>query len=372
MKIGIPVEVKDGESRVGLMPAFVKKLCEQGHELYIQKGLALRAGISDTEYEKVGAKVIATAEALYTFCDIIVKFKDFTSSELDLPFQKGQIVFTAFHLGEGEKHPDYIKRILNAGIVGISYEVMRNLDGKRTLTDQMGEIAGRMAVLLGAQYTQKQYGGSGVCMVPITGVRKPHYVILGGGHAGLAAAQIAEGLGSDVTIFEKNYMRLEYLRTMLKHAELLFWDKDNFGKILQDCDVLINAIYAVPNMELPLVTREMVRNMKKGSVIIDLEGCGLIETVHYTTINQPYYIEEDVVHFCVDNIPGMVPATANETFSRATFPFIEAVANKGLKQALTEDPVLRSAVIVKDGKITQSEVAASQGLPFNPLDLNNL
>ena len=205
-------------------------------------------------------------------------------------------------------------------------------------------------------------------IVPITGVKRARVVIIGGGHAGLAAAQVAEGLGAEVIVFEKSIARLEYLRTVLHHTDLRYMDKKAFAEEGALADMLINCIYSYPGMEVPVVTREMVRSMRKGSVIVDLEGEGIIETAQYTTISNPYFIEEGIVHVGITNIPAMVPAAANETFSRAIYPMIEDTANYGLKEACKKNFVLRSGIIMVDGKITQKEVADSQKEAYIPLD----
>ena len=292
MIIGIPKELKDKETRVGLIPKWVFRLTEQGHTVYIQKGLAEPAGIADEEYINVGAKVLETMEDVYNACEMIVKFKDLMPGDLEMPFRKGQMLFTAFHMAEGTAKPEQVKRLLEAGITGVSYEVTRYPDGSRALTRPMGEIAGRMAPILGTQYIQRQYGGSGVSVVPITGVKRARIVILGGGHAGLSAAQVAEGLGAEVVVFEKSIARLEYLRNILHHTDLRYMDKISFAAEVARADILINCIYSYPGLEVPIVTREMVRTMRKGSVIVDLEGEGIIETAKYTTISDPYFIEE--------------------------------------------------------------------------------
>ena len=372
MIIGIPKELKDKETRVGLIPKWVFRLTEQGHTVYIQKGLAEPAGIADVEYINVGAKVLETMEDVYNACEMIVKFKDLMPGDLEMPFRKGQMLFTAFHMAEGTAKPEQVKRLLEAGITGVSYEVTRYPDGSRALTRPMGEIAGRMAPILGTQYIQRQYGGSGVSVVPITGVKRARIVILGGGHAGLSAAQVAEGLGAEVVVFEKSIARLEYLRNILHHTDLRYMDKISFAAEVARADILINCIYSYPGLEVPIVTREMVRTMRKGSVIVDLEGEGIIETAKYTTISDPYFIEEGIVHVGVTNIPAMVPDAANETFSRYIFPIVEDTANYGLKEACKRNPVLRSGVIMVNGKITQKEVADSQGVPYTPLDVDTM
>ena len=368
MIIGIPKELKDKETRVGLIPKWVQPLVAQGHTVYFQKDLAVPAGISNEEYMAAGAQMLDTMAEVYEKSDMIVKFKDLMPGDLEMPFRKGQLLFTAFHMAEGTAKPEQVKRLREAGVTCVSYEVTRFQDGSRALTRPMGEIAGRMAPILGTQYIQRQYGGSGVSIVPITGVKRARIVIIGGGHAGLAAAQVAEGLGAEVIVFEKSIARLEYLRTVLHHTDLRYMDKKSFAEEVALADMLINCIYSYPGMEVPVVTREMVRSMRKGSVIVDLEGEGIIETAQYTTISDPYFIEEGIVHVGITNIPALVPAAANETFTRAIYPLIEDTANYGLKEACKKNFVLRSGIIMVDGKITQKEVADSQKEEYVPLD----
>lgn len=372
MIIGIPKELKDSETRVGLIPKWVRKLCDQGHTVYFQKGLANAAGISDEEYLNAGAICVDTMEDIYNKAELVVKFKDLMPGDLCMPFRKGQMLFTAFHMGEGTAKPEQVKILQEAGVTCVSFEVTRYPDGSRALTRPMGEIAGRMAPVLGMQYIQRQYGGSGVSVVPITGVRKARILILGGGHAGLSAAQVAEGLGAEVVVFDTNIARLEYLRNILNHTTLRYMDKTGFAEEVAKADILINCIYSYPGLEVPIVTRDMVKSMRKGSVIVDLEGEGIIETSKYTTISDPYFIEEGIVHVGVTNIPAMVPDAANETFSRYIFPIVEDTANLGLKEACKKNFVLRSGVIMVDGKITQKEVADSQGVCYTPLDIETM
>ena len=290
MIFGIPRELKDHETRVGagLIPRNVATLIAQGHTVYFQKGVMEPAGVSDEEFLKVGAKCVDTMEEIYEKCDFIGKFKDMTDADMKMPFKKGQIIMTAFHMAEGTAKPEQVKILADAGVTCISIETSRYPDGSRAMTRPMGEIAGRTAPLLGGQYLQRQYGGSGVSIVPVTGARRARVCILGGGHAGMCAAQTAEGLGAEVVVFDVNIQRLEYLRTVLKNTDLRFMSKTAFAEEVAKADVLINCIYAYPGMEVPIVTRDMVRSMRKGSVIVDLEGEGIIETSQYTTISNPY------------------------------------------------------------------------------------
>ncbi|MBE6990792.1 MAG: hypothetical protein E7426_08660 [Ruminococcaceae bacterium] len=370
MIIGIPRELKDHETRVGggLIPRNVATLVSQGHTVYFQKGLMEAAGISDQEYLDAGALRVDTMEEIYEKCDFVNKFKDMTDGDMKMPFKKGQIIMTAFHMAEGTAKPEQVKILADAGVTCISVETSRYPDGTRAMTRPMGEIAGRTAPLLGGQYLQRQYGGSGVSIVPVTGARRARVCILGGGHAGMCAAQTAEGLGAEVVVFDVSIQRLEYLRTVLKNTSLRFMSKDAFAEEVAKADMLINCIYAYPGMAVPIVTREMVRSMRKGSVIVDLEGEGIIETANYTTISDPYFIEEGIVHVGVTNIPAMVPASANESYAAYVFPVVQDIATYGIKEACKRNPVLKSCVIMVNGQVTQHEVASSQHREYIPLD----
>ena len=370
MIFGIPHELKDHETRVGcgLVPHNVATLVAQGHTVYFQKGVMEPAGVPDEEFLKAGAKCVDTMEEVYEKSDFSAKFKDMTEGDMKMPFKRGQIIMTAFHMAEGTAKPEQVKALAEAGVTCISIETSRYPDGSRAMTRPMGEIAGRTAVLLGGQYLQRQYGGSGVSIVPIIGARRARVCILGGGHAGMCAAQVAEGMGAEVVVFDVNIQRLEYLRTVLNNTALRAMSEQAFAEEVAKADVLINCIYAYPGMKVPVVTREMVRSMRKGSVIVDLEGEGIIETAQYTTISNPYFIEEGIVHVGVTNIPAMVPASANESYSAYMFPMVQDIAKYGLKEACKRNYVLKSCVMMVDGKVTQKEVADSQHCEYVPLD----
>ena len=305
MIIGIPRETKDLESRVGLTPKWVAKLCEQRHIVFIQKDLGKLARISDDEYIKCGAKVLDTVEEIYQKSEMIIKLKDYTPEERSLPFQKNQIVVCFFHLGEIEPDQPLVDILLEKQIHGISLELIRDKSGARPTIKQMSEIAGRLAVLSACRYSMLPEG-NGISLAAIDGIDKPKIVILGGGTSGTAAAKVSEGIGARTVVFEALYPRIEHLSTLLKHSELLLYDLDELKEHIKDCDALINTIYPVPGMKFPIVTREMVKTMKKRAVIVDLTGCDIIETSHYTTISDPVYEEEGVIHFAVDNLPAMV------------------------------------------------------------------
>lgn len=368
MIIGIPKEVKDSETRLGLTPPYVRSLTQQGHTVYFQKNCGLAGGMSNEEFLEAGGQMVDTMEEIYNKCEMIVKFKDLEPEDLAMPFRKGQMIFTAFHMGENTAKPEQVKRLQEAEVTCVSYEITRFADGTRALTRPMGEIAGRMAPLLGAQYLQRQYGGSGVCMMPITGAKRARVVIIGGGVAGLGAAETALGLGAEVVVFEKDLRRLEYLRSVIPNATLRIMEETSFAEEVARADVLINCIFAFPGMKVPVVTRDMVRSMAKGSVIVDIEGERIIETAQYTTISNPYFVEEGIVHVGITNIPAMVPAAANTTFPAAIYSIVEDTANYGLKEGAKRNFVLRSGIMMVEGKMTSPLVAKAQGVECVPLD----
>ncbi len=368
MIIGIPKEMKDQEARVGLTPEYVRRLVDQGHPVVIQKGLANLAGIKDEEYIAAGASVAETMNNVYDEAQMIVKFKDYTDGEYDVPIRKDHIIWCCFHLGENE--PDYTitKKMIDARATGLAYEMLQTSDGSRPIMVPMSEIAGRLTTIIAANLCLLPNGGSGICPAAITGSTRPKYVVIGGGHAGYAAAKIAEAFDAQVTVFEAFQNRRLYLRDNLPKSEILSYDVLTINERALDCDVLINAIYPYPGMPIPVVPRSTVRKMKKGSLIMDLAGTNIIETMHYTTISNPTFVEEGVLHYGVDNIPSMVCRTSMEAYMQITYPFIEAIANKGLKKACEESDVLSKAMNFYDGQIVNRDVGMTHDLPWVDFD----
>ena len=368
MIIGIPKETKDQEARVGMTPKYVKKLVDQGHSVIIQKGLANLAGIPDEEYIAAGASVVETMDNVYEEAQMIVKFKDYMVGEYDVPIRVVHIIWCFFHLGENE--PDHIitKKMIDSKATGLAYEMLQNPDGTRPVMVPMSEIAGKLTTIIAANLCLLPNGGAGVCPAAITGSKRPKYVIIGGGHAGYGAAKIAEAFDADVTVFEAFQNRRLYLRDNLPKSEILTYDVDLINEMALDCDVLINAIYPYPGMPVPVVPRATVKKMKKGAVIMDLAGTNIIETMHYTTISEPTYIEEGVVHYGVDNMPSMVCKTSMEAYMQITYPFIEAIANKGLKKACEESKVLSKAMNFYAGQVVNKDVGITHDVPWVDFD----
>ncbi|MCQ4636292.1 alanine dehydrogenase [Anaerovorax odorimutans] len=372
MIIGIPKEKKDQEARVGLTPKWVKKLTGQGHTVYIEKGLALLAGIGDQEYIDAGAEILPTTQDIYLKSDMIVKLKDYMPSERDLPFKEGQIIVCFFHLGEVEPDQPMLDKLLASKVTGVSLELIRTDTGARPIIMPMSEIAGRVAVMCACHHCMLSAGGAGISLAAISGTRKPKILILGGGTCGYAAADVALGLHADVTVFESQYSRINQLQGLIPEAHLLLWSSDECAERLKDCDVLINTIYPYPGMEYPLVTREMVRTMKKNSLIVDLVGCDIIETVKYTTITDPTYVEEGVVHFGIDNLPALVPQTSSELFASSIYPYVEAIANKGIKKACEDSKELFRSMSFVGGTLVHKDIADTHNMDYTPFDTEML
>lgn len=368
MIIGIPKETKDQEARVGLTPKYVKRLVDQGHGVVIQKGLANLAGISDDEYIAAGASVVETMNDVYDAAQMIVKFKDYMDGEYDVPIRKDHIIWCFFHLGENEPDFTITNKMVEAKATGFAYEMLQTPDGIRSIMVPMSEIAGRLTAIIAATLCLLPNGGAGVCPTTITGSKRPKYVIIGGGHAGYAAAKVAEGFDADITVFEAFQNRRLYLRDNLPTAEILTYDVETINEYALNCDVLINAIYPYPGMPVPVVPRETVKKMHDGAVIMDLAGTNIIETMRYTTISEPTYIEEGVVHYGVDNMPSMVCKTSMDAYMQITYPFIEAVANKGLKKACEDHYELRKAINFYDGQIVNRDVGVTHDMPWIEFD----
>ena len=368
MIIGIPKEKKDQEARVGLTPKWVKKLTMQGHTVYIEKGLAHLAGIADQQYLDAGAEILPTTEEVYLKSDMIVKLKDYMPSERNLPFKEGQIIVCFFHLGEVEPDQPMVDKLLESKVTGVSLELIQTDTGARPIIMPMSEIAGRVAVMCACQHCMLSDGGAGISLAAISGTQKPKVIILGGGTCGSAAADVVLGLHADVTIFESQYSRINQLKDLMPQANLLLWNTDECAELIKDCDVLINTIYPYPGMEYPLITREMVKTMKKKSLIVDLVGCDIIETVKYTTISDPTYVEEGVVHFGIDNLPALVPKTSSDLFASSIYPYVEAIANKGIKQACLDSKELSRSMSFVGGVLVHKDIADPHNMDYTPFD----
>ncbi len=366
MKIGVPREVKNHEYRVGMIPAGAHALAQTGHEVLIEAGAGEGSGIEDAEYREAGAEIVAGADELWSAAELVVKVKEPVAEEFGR-MQRGQTLFTYLHLAP---LPELTQVLLERQVTGIAYETITDRAGRLPLLSPMSEVAGRMSVLMGAYFLERRHGGRGTLLSGVPGVPPGDVVIIGGGIVGLNAAKVALGLGARVTILETSGERMRYLDNLFHGVvTTLASNHHNLMAALARADVLIGAVL-IPGRSAPkLVTREMLSVMKKGAVIVDVavDQGGCFETTRPTTHSEPVYEVDGVVHYCVANMPGAVPRTSTFALNNATFPYVQALADKGLAAAVAADPGLGEGVNTYQGQITCRPVAESQELPYKPL-----
>ena len=371
MRIGVPKEIKAQESRVGLTPDSVKVLTSNGHEVLIENNSGFEAGFDNDQYRKAGAKVVNQAIDIFNDSEIIVKVKEPLNNEIKM-IKENQIVFTYLHLAAAK---ELTEGLIKSKSVCIAYETVTDSNGKLPLLAPMSAVAGRMSIQAGAHSLEKMQKGRGLLLGGAPGVDPATVVILGGGVVGENAALIATGMKSKVYIVDKSSQRLEQLKgifgasiTPVKNEQA------DLKKLISECDLLIGGVL-IPGAEAPkLVTKDMLKVMKRGSVIVDvaIDQGGCFETSKATTHAEPTYIVDDVVHYCVANMPGGVPKTSTYALNNVTLPFAINIANKGVKQALLDDEHLRAGLNVHSGKVTCLEVAQDLGYDYVPaLDMLN-
>lgn len=370
MIIGTPKEVKANESRVAMTPAWAKRLVEAGHEVWVQKDAGALSGFSDEDYRNAGARIAATMADVYGKADFITKVKELYPQEYDL-IREDQMVMTWFHLAEDYDKP-MTRALLDHKTIALSMELIVLDDGSRPVMKPMSDIAGSLAMLEAYKYCQATNGGSGLFLRKIYGLPVPKAVILGGGSAGLNAAQVGIGLGLKVTVIENNRDRMDYLKSVIPEAEIILFEETNVEKACEECDVFINCVYPSPEpgKREPIIKRETVQKMKNCSLIMDITGAETIETAdHYTTLDEPTFTAEGIMHYCVPNMPSLVPKTSTEALLMITGPYIMQIANKGLKKAVLENSALRRCVSTLKGDIVHPEIGINQEMPykeFNP------
>ena len=370
MNIGVVKEIKDNEYRVGMVPGGVKALTEAGHTVLVQEGAGEGSGISNEEYRQAGATLVSREEA-WGRCEMIVKVKEPVGDEYGL-LREHQILFTYLHLAP---LPGLTKVLLERKIAGIAYETIREADGSLPLLTPMSEVAGRMAIQIGAQYLEKSQGGRGILLGGVPGVPPAQVVIMGGGIVGINAAKIAIGMGSHVTVLDNNVHKLRYLDDVFQgRVATLASNSITVAQSIRKADLLIGAVL-IPGASAPkLVTRHMIPTMKKGAVIVDVsvDQGGCVETTHPTTHSNPTFLVDGVLHYCVANMPGAVPRTSTFALTNATMPYVLNLANRGLKQAVISDLGVGDGINVYEGHVTFRGVAESLGLPYKPVsDLLN-
>ncbi|MFL6334339.1 MAG: alanine dehydrogenase [Pyrinomonadaceae bacterium] len=367
MIIGLPKEIKDNEYRVGLTPAGARALTDAGHRVIVERSAGEGSGFEDDLYERAGATIIPSADDVWAEAEMIVKVKE--PIEPEYPRMKeGLLLFTYLHLAPD---PKQTRALLEHKVTGIAYETITDRRGTLPLLTPMSEVAGRMAVQVGAQYLEKMNGGRGVLIGGVPGVPAARVVILGGGVVGTNAAKIAVGMGAQVTIVDKNLDRLRELDDIfLSKISTLASSAYAIHGAISEADLIIGGVL-VPGAAAPkLVTREMLKDVSKGSVIVDVavDQGGCIETTRPTTHSNPTYYVEDVLHYCVANMPGAVPRTSTFALTNATLPYALRLANRGFMDAISSDPGLKEGVNTYAGKLTYKAVADDQGLEYTALD----
>lgn len=368
MIIGTPKEIKNNENRVGLTPAGVEALTRAGHQVVVEAGAGLGSGFTDAEYETAGATILPSAEQVFSQADMIVKVKEPQPQEYDL-FKEGQVLFTYLHLAP---EPELTRALMQKKVVSIAYETVQLDDGSLPLLTPMSEVAGRMAVQIGAQLLEKPHGGKGILLGGVPGVAPAKVTIIGGGVVGTNAAKIAVGMGARVTLLDVSAARLRYLNDIFgPRLETIMSNRYNIEKAVREADLLIGAVL-IPGAKAPrIVTEDMVAQMQPGSVIVDvaIDQGGCIETIdRVTTHADPTYTKHGVVHYSVANMPGAVPRTSTLALTNVTLPYTLALADKGYLTAIKDDPALAKGVNVIDGKVTYAAVAEALDLEYIPLD----
>ena len=369
MKIGIPKEIKNNENRVGMTPDGVAELVKHGHEVFVQHTAGEGSGFADAAYEKVGAKILPTIEAVYDVAEMIIKVKEPIKPEYPL-LKHGQLVFTYFHLA---CDLELTEAMVKSGAVCLAYETVQTADKRLPLLVPMSEVAGRMASINGAYYLQKTKGGKGKLMSGVPGVNPAKVLVLGGGIVGEAAARMAAGMGAEVYITDISLPRLRQLDAELPaNVHTLYSTEHNIRKELKDVDIVVGSVL-VPGDKAPhLITRDMLKEMEPGTVLVDvaIDQGGCFETSHPTTHSDPVYEVDGIVHYAVANIPGAVPNTSTAALTNATLKYALALADKGWKKACREDAALYKGLNVVEGKITFKAVADVWGMPYEPAQVD--
>jgi alanine dehydrogenase len=362
MRVGVPREIKDHEDRVGLVPSSVAELVRHGHEVLIQAGAGLGAGLEDALYTAAGARIVADAGTVFRDAEMIVKVKEPLAPERK-QLRAGQVLFTYLHLAPD---PGQTKELLASGVTAIAYETVTSPIGTLPLLTPMSEIAGRLAPQVGARYLERTSGGRGVLLGGVPGVPPGEVVVLGGGVSGTHAATIALGMGATVTVVDRSAEVLRRIAVQLPGVRTIFSTHDALVQVVRRADLLIGAVL-VPGAAAPrLITQEMVSTMKTGSVLVDIaiDQGGCSETSKPTSHSDPVYVVDGVTHFCVTNMPGAVSRTSTFALNNATLPFVLALADKGWRKAIADDPHLRNGLNAHAGKLTCKPVAEAQGLAY--------
>lgn len=368
MIIGVPKEIKNNENRVAVTPSGARELVAHGHTVYVQTAAGTGSGFTDADYADAGALILPTIEAVYDIAEMIIKVKEPIEAEYPL-IKKGQVVFTYFHFASDRSLTD---AMLASGAVCIAYETVRLPDRSLPLLVPMSEVAGRMSVQEACRFMERPQGGRGILMGGVPGVKPARVLILGAGIVGRNAAKMAAGMGADVTVADISLPTLRHVADVMPaNVKTLYSSRHNIEQELPHADVVIGSVL-VPGAKAPhLITRDMLRLMQPGSVLVDvaIDQGGCFETSVPTTHSEPTYVLDGIVHYAVANIPGAVPRTSTLALTNATLPYALRLADKGWQKACREDPALAQGVNIADGKITFPGVAEAFGLPCSKLSL---
>ena len=367
MRIGTVREIKDSENRVGLVPGGVDTLVAAGHEVLVESGAGSGSLISDEEFAAAGARIVETREEVFGTCDLLIKVKEVQPEEVEL-LREGQVLYTYLHLAP---LPELTEGLLSRGVTAVAYETITAPDGTLPLLTPMSEVAGRMAIQEGAHHLHRSCGGSGILLAGVPGVPRGRAVIVGGGVVGLNAAKLAVGIGAEVTILEKSAARMRYLDDIFgSRVTTLKSSAVTLASALAQADLVVGAVL-VPGAAAPrIITREMVAGMREGAVIVDVavDQGGCCETTRPTTHSKPTYVVDEVVHYCVANMPGAMPRTSTYALTNVTLEYAVTIANSGFEEAVRRDSCLRPGVNTYAGRLTCRPVAESQGRDYQPLE----
>jgi alanine dehydrogenase len=367
MIVGLPKEIKNHEYRVALVPAGAEKLVEAGHTVLVQSTAGIGSAIEDSEYEAVGAQIVPSAEAVFSKADMIVKVKEPLEEEYEM-LRQGQLLFTYLHLAASRELTD---AMIRQKINGVAYETVETADGKLPLLTPMSEIAGRISVQEGAKFLEKTFDGLGVLLGGVPGVMPASVVVIGGGIVGYNAAKVAAGMGARVTIMDINLDRLRYLDDiMAANCTTMMSNAVNIRTCLMEADLVIGAVLIEGARAPVVVNRDMLKDMKKGSVIVDvaIDQGGCFETSKPTSHAEPTYVVDGVIHYCVTNMPGCVSRTSTFALTNATYPYVQILADHGFEGAVEKYAELRKGVNVCGGKLTIEPVAQNFDMEYTPLE----
>ena len=366
MRIGIPKEIKQGESRVGMTPAGVAELIKHGHHVFVQHTAGEGSGFADEAYERVGAEILPTIDEVYAQSEMIIKVKEPIEPEYPL-IRKDQLVYTYFHFASDRP---LTEAMIKSGAVCLAYETVEEADHSLPLLRPMSEVAGRMAILNGAYYLQKTKGGKGKLISGVPGVKPTKVLVLGGGTVGEAAARMAAGMGADVVLTDISLPRLRQLSIELPaNVTTLYSSEHNIRQELADVDIVVGSVL-IPGYKTPhLITRDMLSLMEPGTVLVDvaIDQGGCFETSRPTTHAEPVYTVDGIVHYCVANIPGAVPNTSTMALTNATLKYALQLADKGWRKACEDNPALRKGLNIVEGKVVFKPVADVWGLKYEEL-----